>query len=195
MKKNKSLAEQANRFMNDALTEDFLSAPQPATTFDPFAPNYGDTQKVAKLPIPDEKKPMETDATKDVDFVDTPQSSDEDNEGGGNKTLVKKIYSEMSMLMKDIIVKAKNIDDKFDKIVTGIDSASNEKITALEGINTQLYEDVERFNGVIKSVLDMINSVNNDEEQDDDDPEEPPKELKEPGQEETKDETGTETEE
>ena len=154
MNKRKSLAEQANRFMD----EDFLQAPQPSTDFDPFAPNYGDVHKPAKLPVPDEKKPMETDVEKDVD---QPESPDKDNEDGdkGNKSLVKKMYSEMSMLIKDIIVKSKNIDDKFDKIVTNVDNESDETITALDGISSQLYEDIERFNGVIKSVLEMINSV------------------------------------
>lgn len=175
-KKFKSLAEQANRFMG----EDYLTAPQPNTEFDPFKPNYGDTQKISKLPVSDKDKPIQTDVIKNVDNP-APESSDKDNlEEKGNKSLVKKMYSEMSMLMKDIIVKAKSVDDKFDKIVDGIDEASDEKIIALDGINSQLYEDIERFNGVIKSVVDMINSV--------DEPDKEREEVKEPEQKEDDDE-------
>lgn len=153
--KKKSLAEQANRFLD----EDYLTAPQPNTTFDPFSPNYGDSQKQAKAPVDDEKKPMETDVTKDVDKKEAPEGEEEK----ANTGFVKKSYTEISELFKDILNKTKNLDEKLDELAKGVDSASEEKVASMEGVSKQLYEDVEKFQEILKSVLEIINNIDDNE--------------------------------
>jgi len=157
MNKRKTLAEQANRFLSD-LTEDFLSAPQPETTFDPFSPNYGDTTKQTKSSVDSsDDKPMGT----DVDKKDTSKGEEEK----ANFGFVKKTYTEISELFKDIVNKTKNLDEKFDELVTDIDSASEEKLNSMEGVSKQLYEDVEKFQSILKSVLEIINTIDDNEEE------------------------------
>jgi len=162
MNKNKSrtIADRANQFFYEHIVhEDFISAPQPKTDFDPFAPNYGNTQQSVKLHVGDEKKPMETDVTKDVDN-DIPDTADKDDSSEkGNRSLVLKMYKEMGTLVKEVNSKLRVIENKFVKINSGLDTAPGEKVTELDGISTQLYGDIEKFNDIVKDVVDALNSV------------------------------------
>ena len=156
MNKLKSLAEQANRFMS----EDYLSAPQPSTDFDPFTPNYGSSQTQAKLPISGEKKPVETDVEKKIDKTEL-ESPDNNNDDGekGNKSYIQKVYIELSEMFKDVVAKSKDIDNKLTEVSQGVDNASDEQVVELEDVSKQLHNDVEQFAILTKSILEILNSI------------------------------------
>jgi len=154
MNKRKTLAEQANRFMQ----EDYLTAPQPSTEFDPFAPNYGGSQKQVKLSVDDEKKPMEKDINKTE-----PKTLDGDKEVKGNKSYVQKVYIELSEMFKDVVAKSKDIDSKLDEVTKSVDSASDDHVVELEGVSKQLHDDVEKFAVLTKSILEILNTIEDEE--------------------------------
>tara|TARA_Y100000310_G_scaffold123587_1_gene122346 strand:- start:6669 stop:7271 length:603 start_codon:yes stop_codon:yes gene_type:complete len=173
----KTLAERANQWMYG---EEYLSAPQPSTEFDPFTPNYGSKHQTATLPKGDGNTLPQTDMTKDVDSTHSkpPQEKEpeekedateetDDKETSGNKNLVKKMYSEMSELLDDVIEQAKNIKSKVGAVNKTLDDADSQKVNDLEGASNQLYEDIENLNDSLKSSLNVINSVVGGEEEED----------------------------
>lgn len=150
------LAEIANFWMD----EDYITAPKPLNAeLDPFKPNYG-----TGLSKPEIDKSTNIHRP---EIENMHKDEPEEDKVGGNSNITRKMYIEMATMMKRILSKTKHVSDKFKRIVIKYDSIPEKLINNLDRISNHLYEDIEKYETTLASMVEKLNSVMKNEYADD----------------------------